>query len=305
MLERICRVYIPIQTLEYTKQMTWYMILILGSVLSAVAFTIQRKHLSDNLDFDPIAYSIGLYIYGAVLLVMIASAMGGYTLPDLAPVWGYVAINVIGGAIATVALYAGLQRLEASHYSIIDSSRPLWTVIIAGLFLGILPHVAQIVGGTLLVVAIIFVNSTKKGMYDSRGVQMAVVSAFLFGCTVVSDKLIFKQVAVLSFAPVGMLLNATLLLMWKPDAVKGLRLLLDRRHAVRFFVPATFLIVAVLLHSLGTQAAPTAAVASMLFLTHTVLIIIFGTIFLGERDYLVRKIISAVVALVGVILIVA
>jgi drug/metabolite transporter (DMT)-like permease len=82
---------------------------------------------------------------------------------------GIVFIALVSTAIAIVALSKGVRMIGASKASIISTFEPLEGVFLSLMFLGESMNLKQIIGGVLILVAIIMINSS-----DNKKLEIAV-----------------------------------------------------------------------------------------------------------------------------------
>jgi len=96
-------------------------------------------------------------ITGALLALIVVSPFHGLTLPTLPSAWaGLAALGVISTVVPSFAMLAGVARLGAARASILSTSEPILTVILA---LILLPKeemtVIQLLGGVLIIISVI------------------------------------------------------------------------------------------------------------------------------------------------------
>lgn len=78
------------------------------------------------------------------------------TLPRTALGWGAIlAMALFSTVIGTVTFFAGLQRVGPTNTSILSTFEPAWTVLLAALVLGERLTFAQLVGGVLILAAVL------------------------------------------------------------------------------------------------------------------------------------------------------
>ncbi len=135
--------------------------------------------LPGNADRDPLGLACGVLaaaLYGAYLLAseglggesalassghmalcaalyftLLDASSGGLVIPRGAAQWGVVLALVVGPTLLAVpALYAATSRIGAGRASLIATTEPLWTVLLALLFLGEPLRAGVVLGGGLL-----------------------------------------------------------------------------------------------------------------------------------------------------------
>ena len=96
-------------------------------------------------------------ITGALLALIVVAPFHGLTLPTLPSAWaGLAALGLISTVVPSFAMLAGIARLGAARASILSTSEPILTVILALL---LLPNEhmtwVQLLGGGLIVISVI------------------------------------------------------------------------------------------------------------------------------------------------------
>ena len=96
-------------------------------------------------------------ITGAMFALIIVAPFHGLTLPTLPSAWaGLAALGVISTVVPSFAMLAGIARLGAARASILSTSEPILTVILALLLLpGEHMTWIQLLGGVLIIISVI------------------------------------------------------------------------------------------------------------------------------------------------------
>lgn len=76
--------------------------------------------------------------------------------------WIIVGIGIIGTGIPLILLYEGLQRVEATHASILGTAEPISTVIFGVVILGEALGPRTIAGGVLIIAGVTMVQSSRR-----------------------------------------------------------------------------------------------------------------------------------------------
>lgn len=75
--------------------------------------------------------------------------------------WIIVGIGIIGTGLPLLLLYEGLQRIEATHASILGTAEPVSTVILGVTFLGEALPLRTVAGGLLIIGGVTLVQTTR------------------------------------------------------------------------------------------------------------------------------------------------
>jgi drug/metabolite transporter (DMT)-like permease len=123
-------------------------------------------------DDDP---SSGASTTAASALMMTATAAvfwlaAGATSTPVAPgaipseAWaGLVGVGVVSTFIAIQTFYAGTKRVGAAQASLISTIEPIWTIVLAAILLGERLTSIQLVGGALILVAVVIAQTSPGG----------------------------------------------------------------------------------------------------------------------------------------------
>jgi drug/metabolite transporter (DMT)-like permease len=83
-------------------------------------------------------------------------SFGTGSMPELTlPLWRDLAIgSLLETLIVIVFAYQALKLIEATKTSLIISTKGVWTLILAWVFLGVFPSTIQLVGGLMTLVGV-------------------------------------------------------------------------------------------------------------------------------------------------------
>jgi drug/metabolite transporter (DMT)-like permease len=106
-------------------------------------------------------------------LLMLAN---GAHLPKTGTGWGVIAaIVVIATVVPVVTFLAGLQRIGATNAAMLSTLEPVVTVLLAALLLGEILKPVTLVGGALILVAVIILMRTElRGPVQGPGLPRPV-----------------------------------------------------------------------------------------------------------------------------------
>lgn len=118
-------------------------------------------------EVDPLVVSTVVCVTAAVVTGLIVLTLAGTGHPQAFPAtsrgWGSIAaIAVIGTVIAILAFFAGLKRLGATATSVLSTIEPVVTVALATTLLGETLSAGQLVGGLLVLAAVIWLALSQR-----------------------------------------------------------------------------------------------------------------------------------------------
>ncbi|WP_141734736.1 DMT family transporter [Oligoflexus tunisiensis] len=260
----------------------------------------------------PLALNLGKNVIGLVLLLLTAFIVeGGVMVPPPRETALLLLSGFLGIGIADGFVLRAMQHLHASHVGIIECLFAPFVIILSVLFLGEKPTVTMLIGGTLIVAAMLFVNpspstaDTQAPARKSRGILLMSFGLFLMALGIILIKPLFASTSLISLVTIRMVAG-----------VVGSALIFgaigERRARFREFFTAPHKValicgcflsayVSIILWVAGYKYLQ-ASVAALLNQTSTIFTLIFAVIFLQEK--LTRsKVIAIFLAMSGAALI--
>ncbi len=195
-----------------------------------------------------------------------------------------------------------LQYLETGVYSIIYNLRLLIVTILGVLFLNENVVWLRILGGVLIFLAIVIVRQKGSRSVRVKGFEWGIIAAFVISFLNLSEKTLINHVGILNYFPIAMMSAAVI--MWS-------YLLLVRKEKVdKDLLIQPQMLQLMILRAISAYGFPFALAAGALLSVanyisglSVIIMVILGALVLKERDYLLRKTIATVVAVVGLTII--
>lgn len=117
---------------------------------------------------DSITVTTYISTFAAVSFLITSVLTNQIGLEVSAKGWGAILfIAVFTTVVATIALYLGIKEIGASRASIISTFEPVIAVLLGILMLGERLVLLQIIGGTLIIIAVVLVNMVKTDVSSS------------------------------------------------------------------------------------------------------------------------------------------
>lgn len=121
---------------------------ILAPVSYAAAIVLLKHHSSDE---SAAAMTFAQSLIAALLFLPLA--IPGAALPQSALLWGQIALVGLLGALGFLLLIAGLRRVPASVFAVVDYTGLLWAAVYGFVFFVELPEPQLWIGGGLIIAA--------------------------------------------------------------------------------------------------------------------------------------------------------
>ena len=130
---------------------------VLGAAFAYSMYIVVSQRMLLTVDVE----TLTAFVLPAAAVSFLLFGFGTNTLapPDGATAWGVaVAIAIVATVIPVLTFFAGIERIGASRASIISTAEPAVTVALGAAILGEPVTVVTVVGGTLVVVAVILIH---------------------------------------------------------------------------------------------------------------------------------------------------
>lgn len=276
---------------------------IIGTIDRLGRRIVAQKYPDNTLQMLILFYAFLLPIGWGITLVSSAQ-ITGY------PLWDYVFIGTLGVVwpLSGIFVYIGNRSIDAGLMSLLGVIAPLVTIVMALVFLGESLVPIQYIGIVLLIASSL-VATTQLRIGDSthlkKGVFFGVLAAVFTGLGSIYEKYSLSRVDLGTYIFVAWNMQAVwvVLLALILERKKTIDFFWQRSPAIRFASPyllATAVKSPMFLGALSLVSASVLVPASRF---QTVFVLFAAYVFLGEKDHLQRKILAAVIGLVGLILI--
>lgn len=284
--------------------MLWFP-LALFSTLAISLFVLSSKHLLKGQKVDPIAYGGLIQLLVGVmglLLLLFTGVQARFTPAGLLLTLTVALLYVL----SSTTYYTALKHLEASRLTIIISLEALFTQATAFLFLGEALTVRKLLAASLIVLAVFVISFSLQTfqLTFTRYDLVAVANAAAYSLAALLDSYLVRHYySPLTYQALGFLLPASLIFLIFPASRRALPHLFNwKRQWPLLLLTSSFLFLSFLALLFAYQQGGEVSRVTPLLTTQTLLVVIFGAIFLQERGNFFRKILAGLLAIAGVYL---
>lgn len=282
--------------------MSWQILAVLSVITLSVATLLARVMIKKD-NSDPIGYAIIFQFVLGFISLLFALAFQKFRLPVLNPTTvSLFTLSAVLWAGSTVFSFEAIKKLNAGETTILTSSSSLISILLSFIFLRERLIFQQIVGVVLILLAIFIVTTEKLSFGSRKAVIFALLSATCAGIAIISDALILKTYEAFSYVAIMSFLPGVVLLFIFPRHINSLQGTINRKFIFTIFVLCFFYSLQAITYYAAYQSGAPIAQLSPLIRTTVVLTVILAAVFLKERSYLPRKLLAAVVVMIGVIL---
>jgi drug/metabolite transporter (DMT)-like permease len=283
--------------------MSWIVLISISILLYSISVLLQRLLLKDN-NSEPISFAIFFQIGVAIVIgILVLIIHGEIPIFDMTKIFWNVLVMTFLYALANVFIFKSLKTTEASRYTVIFSSKTLFAVLGASLFFGEGLTLTQWIGAILIIFGIIIISLKDFNKKINIGDLFAFIAAILFGLTNTNDRFLVKYFDPYTYVVIGFLLPGLAIAMFYPNKLANLKIYFKKN----IFYKMTIIC---LLYGLSAvaffTALQTTSNSSQLFSINSfgaIIIVIFSIVFLKENDNIAKKLIGAIVSIVGLLLV--
>lgn len=280
--------------------MDWFIFAILSVLGISLANIFRRVVMKDDTT-DAIASSIVFQFLGSVFVGIFAFSQG-FILPPLEGYYmNYLLVGVLW-ALATFCQFKAYQYLEASEAIIISTLEAVVIIIASIIFLGDVFTLKMLIGTIFVLLGIVFVYKKENKMIFSRGILYALGFCLFAGLGVVNDTFMVKRVDPMSYLSIAFLLPVFFLMLFKPQSIPKIKEVLRFTNFKKIFLLTLFYAFGAITFVFALTSGANASQLGPISNSSVIVTVLLATIFLKERDHLMKKIFCAILVFIGVLL---
>lgn len=281
--------------------MSWQIFLIIAVFGDSLGRIALRFLMQDDKS-DPISYAIvSQTLTGVVIGVIVL--FYGFRIPKIEPILFNLLLLPILWGVANILIFKSLKYTEASLFTIFFSTRTIWAVIGAILFLHESFSFAQVLGTILIIFAVFLVSGNKGKIKIQKGELLALLSAIFVGIAIVNDSTILKTFDALSYTPISFIAPGLFILLTNPKSGYDLPKLFKKDILRKIILMGFFYGGASIAYFYAYQIGRNAGQIASIFQISSILSVILAIIILKERSNLFIKLLAGVLSLFGVLLV--
>lgn len=266
-----------------------------GSISSIVLRTLMKKEES-----DPILFTI-VFQFILTIVVLLYALVMGFEFPPPSFLWPRLLLSALLYAIGSLCNFYSSRHLPAGENSILTASGILITVGLGVTVLGNSFSLFKAFGVVLILISVIILYGGGR-MKINKGVLYAVGVAVFYSLAVINDVVIIRSYNPISFVPVMSFLPGLLLVLLFPKKALRIKKLLNKKSLSHIIIYSIFYGIAGITYYQALYNGASISQLSPISRASIITTVILGALFLGERDNLDRKILSAVLVSIGVFL---
>lgn len=282
--------------------MSWQVLTLLSVLFISISNLLQRVLLRDEKS-NPAAYSIVFQILTGSMIALFGFLVSDMTFPNLFLYWPNLFVTSISYGVGALFLFKALKDIETSKFAVLFASRIVFTALASSLFLQQHLNERQILGTILILAAILLVSVKRKTFTFGKGDFFALIAAAGFGVGFTNDEYLLNHFNLYPYIFIAFILPVFFIAPMNISSLKYVKDFLQKTLLIKMlilcFVYALGAITIYTALQMSTNASQVAAVN----LSTVVVTVLLAVIFLKERDNLVKKILGALLAFIGLLLV--
>lgn len=285
--------------------MGWMFFILMSVVLMSFQQILQRILLREN-NSDPVAYSVVFQVLTGLFIAIFAILTGNLTSPDSFEnlTWNFVALVILYG-VGNIFLFIGLKNIEASLFTILFSTRGIFSVIASSFLLSEVLSGKQWVGTAIIITAIVIVNLrsiTKEGL--NKGIVYSLLAGLFFGLANTNDRYILGSFDVYPYLVIAFILPAIAVITFQPQKfIEIKKLVLNMVLLKKMLLMALVSSFSAITFFTALQIAPNSSQVVIIGLTSVVTTVLLSAVVLKERENLTMKVVGAALTFLGLLLV--
>lgn len=284
--------------------MSWQIYILISVVLYSVSVLLQRVILKEN-ESRPIAYSMFFQFLTGIVLGVVGFLFADMSLPSnfSGLLWNLI-LMVILYAFSNILIFKSLKQIEASKFSIIFATRSFFTVLASSLLLKEFLTGSQFLGVLLIFSGVILVNLKSSKFSFDKGSLFALLAALAFGSANTNDRFLLGSFNIYPYITIGFIASSLLMAAVYPKELKHIKIFLDKKILKKMLILSVLYAFNAVAFFAALQKSDNSSQVASVNLTSVIATVALAAIFLKERDNLGKKVISAILSFVGLLLLV-
>lgn len=283
--------------------MTWQILIGLSVLLYSVNGLLHRVLMKDDKS-DPKAQAFMFTCLVGFFGLLIAAYQGGIrselTIAQL-PSFLLIATLI---TVGSVYAFKGFKYIEAGEHTILLTSSKLWSLSGAVVLLGELLTARKLVGALLIVAGVIIAEWRKNKFQLNAGAVYVLVAAMSYTGGEVLSFLMLRNFDSTAFLIYGSVISAIMIAVTSPSMFAKLAFYAKPKNLTNIVIVSINDTLATLFLFNAYQLGRNALQIGPIMATQTIVTVILAYLFLREKDHMPQKIVGALMAVGGMILLI-
>lgn len=280
--------------------MTWQIFIAVSVLTYSIAVIVQKLLLKEKT--DPMAFSIFFQLLTGLIIGVFGYITTGLRIPNLQPLLINLILMATLYAGANIFIFKALQKIDASEFTIIFSSRSLFTILASSLLIHEGLTGIQILGTLLIIVSVVLVTIKSTKFSLSRFELFALLGAIGFGLATTNDRFILRHVELYSYVFIAFIVPALVTIPIFPKSISNMKIFFTLPLGAKMLGLCIIYAISALTFFMALQASNNSSQIASLNLTSIIITVILSIIILKENKNIIRKIAGSILTAAGVLL---
>lgn len=282
--------------------MSWQILILLSLVLASVT-TILQKILLRQEKNDPVAFSIFFQIIIGVIFGIAVVFLGQNPLLNINKHIFNVILAIILYGFGNVFVFNALKNIEASIFTVIFSSRALFTTLASTLILGEGLISKQFVGASFVISGIALATLKSLRYKFQKSDLMGVAAGLFFGLANTNDRFLLQSINLYPYLLIVFLLPGIFIMAIYPKTLGKMKVFLEKKLFAKILILCFIYSASAITFFAALQKSTNSSQVANINLTGVIVTVILSIIFLKERQNIFRKLAGAILSFTGLLLI--
>lgn len=280
--------------------MDWRILITISVVLYSVSTLLQRVLMRDQ-ENHPIAFAMLYQLLVAAGFAILTFALGKVQLPPILPLIPNLVLTMILFGAANIFIFKSLAHTDASQFTIVFASRFFFTVLASSLLLREALSWLQLTGALIIFIGVALASARHHFTFQ-KGEWYALLAAMFFGFALTNDRYLLQSFNVYAYSVIAFALPAFFIAAIRPREVPNLMRYLKGPLLIKTLAISLCYLLFTITFYLALQATDNSSQVAAVSITSVLLTVLLAIIFLKERENIGRKILSAGICLIGILL---
>lgn len=281
--------------------MSWQFFLFVNIITFSIT-TLLQKILVRESSSKPISYAIFFQFFTGVVVSIVGFALHAMRMPSIAAVWPNLLLGTFLYAFANVFIFKALKQTEASKFTVIFSTRVLFTILASTILLGEIFTGKDIIGALFIFAGIILVSLKSNKFHFGKGDFYGFIAAVLFGFANSNARFILQAFSVYPYMMFVFFTPALLLGIIYPKEIKEAKVFLKGKVLTSICLLSLIYGIANIGFFEALKRGPSSSLVSTIQLLSVIVTVLLAILFLNERKNLLKKLLGTVISFIGLLI---
>lgn len=282
--------------------MSWQLLTILSVFLISISNLLQKVLLRNDKS-NPITFAILFQLITGLFLLLFSLTFGGVKFQNLNGVAFNIMVMTILYGLNSIFVFKALKYIDLSKFSILFSTRGIFTIIASTILLKEGLNTFQLFGAVFILSGILFVSLKNKKITFVKEDIFAFFAAFCFGVAVTNDRFILKSLDLNTYLSIAFLLPGIFIAMFNINALKEIKFFLNKQKLSILVLLSFIYAIAAIAFFGAIQISSNVSQVSTISLSTVVFTVLLSIVLLKEHGNLKMKIIGTILCFIGLVLV--